>query len=193
MCEEELEEVSAMRGNKWLLFWGLAFILAGAVMFWDNLDIGPNIPFGPLALIALGVYVLLRSTRWSGRSSLAQSAANRLFGTVRLNQPGWQPTNDDIFTIIGDVRIDLRQAVIPDGETTLRVRCIIGDIRILVPIGIGVSASASGIIGDQRILDQRRDGLFVDLAVTSPDYATATRKVRIEASYVIGDVSIGYV
>ena len=40
------------------------------------------------------------------------------------------------------------------------------------------------------ILSERRDGFFLDYSASTPDYATATRKLRVEADMIIGDVKV---
>lgn len=177
---------------RWRLIFGVISIVLGSVWLWNNLDIGPNIPLGslwPLLLIILGLYIILRQTVWAGQPG-GSVMVDRIIGDIRLGGPNWQAGDKEVFSLIGDVDIDLRQTALPDGETTLRVRSIIGDVDVLVPAAVGVLVNASVMIGDVRALGQRRDGFFLDLSQSTPDYASAERKVRIEIDMVIGDAEV---
>lgn len=182
-----------MSRNGWRLFWGALFVVIGGVWLWNNLDLGPHVPLGalwPLLLIALGIYILLRQTRRVSAPSGWGERVDRILGDIRLGGPGWQAQDKDILVLIGDVDVDLRQSVIRDGETTMHIRSIIGDVDIIVPADVAVFAGANVAIGDVRVLDQRRDGFFLDLSRSTPDYATATRKLHIEVDMIIGDAMI---
>ena len=182
-----------MYRNRWMLFWGVAFILLGLVSLWNSLGIGPTIPIcalWPLLLVALGAYILLRQTAWADRPDANMHRIDRIIGDVRMGGAGWDMKNTHILSLIGDIKIDLRQANLPDGETVLHIRCLIGDVDILVPAGVPVCASASIAAGDVNVLGQRRDGIFQDVVISAPDYATATRKLRIEAGLLVGEVEI---
>ena len=186
-----------MRWNTWRLFWGVLLVIVGGIWLWNNLDLGPHIALGslwPLLLIALGVYIMLRQSGRVGRIHIYDDAGgetlDRIIGDVRLGGPGTTAQNSNVLSIIGDVDVDLRQAVIPDGETTIRVRSLIGDIDIMLPADVPAFAGASVVIGELRVMDERRDGFLLDLSSTSPDYATATRKLRIEVDMFIGDAMI---
>jgi lia operon protein LiaF len=182
-----------MSWNGWRLVWGALLVIVGGVWLWDNLGIGLLIPLGalwPFLLIALGVYILLRQSTKLGARADEGMAMDRILGDIRLGGPGWQAQNNNIFTVIGDVDVDLRQSTIPDGETTIHVRSLIGDIDVIAPADVAVFAGASVVIGELRVLDQRRDGFFLDLTRSTPDYATARRKLRIEVDTLIGDAMI---
>jgi predicted membrane protein len=186
-----------MKWNGWRLFWGLLLVIVGGLWLWNNLDIGPRIPLGslwPLLLIGLGAYIILRQAGRVGHINVHGEATgaviDRILGDVRLGGPGATAQNSNILSIIGDVDIDLRQSTIPDGETTIRVRSLIGDIDIILPADVAVFAGASVVIGELRVMDKRRDGFFLDLASSTPDYATAARKIRIEVDMLIGDAMI---
>lgn len=186
-----------MRWHTWRLFWGVLLIFVGGVWLWNNLDLGPRIPLGslwPLLLIVLGIYIILRQTGRVGPlrtgGGMSGETIDHIIGDVRLGGPGTTARSSNVLSIIGDVDVDLRQAAIPDGETTIHVRSLIGDIDIMLPTDVAFFAGASVVIGELRVMDQRRDGFLLDLSSSSPDYATATRKLRIEVDMFIGDAMI---
>ena len=186
-----------MRWNGWRLFWGLLFVVLGCVWLWNNLDLGVHIPVGslwPLILVGLGVYIILRQTgraaQFGAPVTESGTVIDRIIGDVRLGGPGTTAQNSNVLSLIGDVDIDLRQSVIPDGETVIRVRSLIGDVDVMAPLDVAVFAGASVVIGEARVMDKRRNGFFLDIVSSTPDYATATRKVRVEVDMLIGDVVV---
>ena len=177
------------------LFWGVLLVVLGCIWLWNNLDLGPRIDAGslwPLALIGLGVFIMLRQTGRAGRWDWDGHGENidQILGDIRLGGPNWQAQSKSFFTIIGDIDIDLRQSAIPEGETVFKVRSIIGDVEFLVPTDVAVYAGASVAIGELHIINERRDGFLLDVAQATPDYATATRKLRIEVEMLIGDATV---
>jgi lia operon protein LiaF len=91
---------------------------------------------------------------------------------------------------IGSVKIDLGQAQIPDGEHHVRAESWIGDVDVWVPPDLAFSATGRVVVGNLRMLDRRDDGVMLERTVTSANYDVAPRRVRIEASLIIGDVRI---
>lgn len=186
-----------MRRNTWRLLFGIFLVIIGGVWLWNNLDLGPQIALGrlwPLLFIFIGIYILFRQSNRAGHRPILGEAdgesIDRLLGDVRLGGTGTTARSSNVFSVIGDVDVDLRQSIIPEGETTIIVRSLIGDIDIMLPTDVAYSVGASAVIGELRVLDQRRDGFLLDLSGTSPDYAAATRKVRIEVEIFIGDAMI---
>ncbi len=175
------------------LFWGILLVVLGCVWLWNNLDFGPRIDVGslwPLLLIGMGVFIMLRQTGRVGGWDMQGENIDRILGDVRLGGPGWQAQSKSIFSIIGDIDIDLRQSALPEGETVFKVRSVIGDVDIFVPTDVAVYAGASVMIGDLRIISEHRSGFLLDVANATPDYATATRKLRIEVEMLIGDAMV---
>ncbi len=92
--------------------------------------------------------------------------------------------------LIGDIRLDLSQEQIPEGETPYDVSALIGDITILVPQDIAVSVDADVSVGDLNIFGRREDGIGRHIQYESPGYAEATRKVKIHAHLMVGDITV---
>jgi lia operon protein LiaF len=103
---------------------------------------------------------------------------------------GITPLNISLF--IGDTVIDLTNASIPDGETSIQVSSFIGDLKIFIPndMHLEVSVTASAFISDMKVLDRYESGLFKNLQAQSRDYADAEKKIRISVSTFIGDVIV---
>ncbi len=92
--------------------------------------------------------------------------------------------------LIGDLRLDLSQVHLEDGETPFELNALIGDITVLVPTDLAVSVVAEVTVGDIRIFRQTADGIGRRLTYETPGYDAAPRKVRIMAHLLIGDITV---
>jgi predicted membrane protein len=67
---------------------------------------------------------------------------------------------------------------------------LIGDVDAIVPAGVGVQVSASGLIIDLRTPTDKFDRFLSPANSTSPDYAAAERKLHISTTFLIGDIDL---
>ena len=137
----------------------------------------------PAGLILLGVWILARPRllKDGGRAQFL------LFGDVR-RRGEWSLTNEEIWMGIGDVDLDLTQAYIPPGESTLRVFAFISDIDLLLPPGTGISLTSYAFVTDSKILNQKRDSFVLPIEVESEGYSVAQQKIRVEVFGFINDI-----
>jgi hypothetical protein len=169
---------------------GAFFILLGLFLLLQALfpEVIRGSVFWPLVIIFVGVWFLWRTMAVQP----GEEHRGRLLGAVRLGRRGpWDLSKDlDIQSGLGSVKIDLAQAQIPEGEHHVRAESWIGDVDVWVPQGLAFSATGRVLVGSLRILDRRDDGVMLERTVTSANYDVAARRVRIEASLIIGDVRI---
>ncbi len=95
-----------------------------------------------------------------------------------------------IETFIGEVRLDLTQATFPDGETPIHVSTAIGEVRVLLPADIPVSVRATSLLGESEALGRVSGAFMGDARAETDDYATATKRIRLEAQSLIGEVAV---
>lgn len=171
---------------------GLAILVVGVVMLLNNLGV-TEIDSGRVAGSFLsaavgiaGVSIIVNARRIQA----GMASWQRVLGDVKIGRRAWVAKDVRIQTGIGDVRIDLTTAEIPEGEHHIQVAGWIGDMGILVPQDLALSAEGSVWIGSVTFLGRKRDGFFVTSSYTSPEYHEAPRRVRIEASLLIGDLKI---
>jgi len=172
------------------MFLGAFITLLGLFLLLDALFPGvlKGSVFWPLVFIFLGVWFLWRTLVVQP----GEERRGRLLGDVRLGRKGpWDLTKDlDIQSGIGSVKIDLAQAQIPDGEHRVRAEAWAGDVDVWVPPDLAYSATGRVVVGSLRMLDRRDDGVMLERTVTSANYDVAAKRVRIEASLIVGDVRI---
>ncbi|MFD0675204.1 cell wall-active antibiotics response protein LiaF [Cohnella sp. GCM10027633] len=117
---------------------------------------------------------------------------SRFIGDVYLGHDYWELTPMSISHFIGDTTLDLTKAQVPIGETRIEVSSFIGDVKVYVPndTRIGVQVVSSCLIGDVKVLDQKRGGMFNHISVESPGYADAEQRVILVMSSFMGDVRV---
>ena len=174
-----------MRGKGQIIF-GLVILLVGLALLIDNLfHISIWSFFWPLTIIALGVWMILRPRGVGTRARVWQ----RLLGDVRRTGD-WRVTDEEFWHLIGDIRLDMTEAQIPEGETTIRIYGLVGSLRLVVPEGVGVSVSSTAFVTDARVFGQKTDNVLSPYKYQSEDYSTAERRIRIESSRFITDLRV---
>ena len=174
-----------MRGKGQIVF-GLVILVIGAALLVDNLfHISIWSFFWPLAIIALGVWMILRPRGVGARGRVWQ----RLLGDVR-RRGDWQVADEEFWHLIGDIRLDMTEAQIPEGETMIRIYGLVGSLRLVVPEGVGVSVFSTAFVTDARVFGQKTDNVLSPYKYQSEDYSTAGRRIRIESSRFITDLRV---
>jgi lia operon protein LiaF len=164
-----------------------AFLVAiGLMVLLGNL-LGVNLwrVFWPLLLIGLGAWFILRPRMVEEGTAVTQ----RIIGDIRRGGEG-RVQDEEIFVLIGDVKLDWREAIWPEGETRLRILGFIGDIELRVPENVGVSLASTSFISSVRWLDRKEDGIFLPLQLESEHYDLARQRLRIEIVHFIADVKV---
>ncbi|MCL1950761.1 MAG: cell wall-active antibiotics response protein LiaF [Turicibacter sp.] len=91
---------------------------------------------------------------------------------------------------MGDVSIDLSSTLIPEGETVIMIRGMVGKIQLSIPYDVELSVQTSTLIGRLHILDHGDRFFNSTQKYRSKDYQVASRKIRIIASTLIGDIEV---
>jgi lia operon protein LiaF len=117
---------------------------------------------------------------------------SRFIGDVHLGNDYWELRPMSISHFIGDTTLDLTKAQIPIGETRIYVSSFIGDVKVFAPndLGVGLQVVSSCLIGDVKVLDQKRGGMFNQMSVETPNYVDSDKRVVLIVSSFIGDVRV---
>ena len=171
--------------NRTQLWVGLTLVVLGALYLGAVLlQIDLRGSFWAVILIVLGLLMLLRpAIGGSGQDDF------RIFGNVVQRGP-WKVSSRDFWTFIGDVKLDLTEAELPEGETIVRVNAFIGDMKVIAPTDMAVAVSAAGLIIDARLFGEKRDGFFAPVEMKTPGYDTAVKKIRLEAAGFISGLKV---
>lgn len=128
-----------------------------------------------------------------GQVFSARDKRSSLIGDFHLTSGRFELRDLHIWHGVGDVKIDLSRALIPEEETFLIVNGWIGDVTIYVPIDLSVAVAAEVTLGDLEVFGHRQGGLNRQVVMKAQDYDKATRKVKIIVSLIVGDVDVRYI
>jgi len=101
-----------------------------------------------------------------------------IFGNVERRGRWTLQADSEALAVFGNVELDLREAIIPEGVTELHVRAIFGNVEIIVPPSISVDCHGLGIFGNFEGLDR----------VPAEDDGTPV--LRITGKAIFGNVEV---
>ncbi|ARK29181.1 cell wall-active antibiotics response protein LiaF [Halalkalibacter krulwichiae] len=111
-------------------------------------------------------------------------------GDIHYMGESYELNDLTIWNGIGDVRIDLSKAIIPEGETVVIVQCMIGQIDFFVPEDLAVTIQASTIVGEIYLFHEKHEGINQQLSIATRHYKQSPRRVKLVLSTVIGEVKV---
>jgi len=172
--------------NKSQLIVGLVIVLIGVTLLIGNLfHVNLWDFFWPLVFIGLGIWMLVRPRT----VKTGTKVQHRLLGDIR-RAGGWQVTDEEFWILVGDIKLDMTAAQIPEGETLIRTYGFVGSIRVRVPEGVGISVSSTALVTDAKILGHKQENFLTPLHEVSDDYEAAERKIRLECSAFVADLKV---
>ena len=93
----------------------------------------------------------------------------------------WQvPAHHTAFTLMGNVTLDLREAVLLSRETTINASAVMGEVKIIIPANMHALVDGTPIMGDYG---QAKDKVPADLRPDSPT-------IRVKGVALMGSVSV---
>ncbi len=176
--------------NPMLFLFGLFMMLLGAVLLFDQ-TMGFNLLrfVWPIGLILAGIVLILQRNKAPAYDIEISKQNNAFISDIKRNGR-WQVENERFSAFISDMSLDLSNADIPKGETVIDVSGFIGDITVRVPDDVAVMVSSSAFINEVSAPGMKEGGVFGPSKVVSDEYDTAERKIRVEASYFISDITV---
>ncbi|GAA2705760.1 cell wall-active antibiotics response protein LiaF [Cytobacillus oceanisediminis] len=117
--------------------------------------------------------------------------SNIFVGQQKTPEQVYEWNDINIQTGIGDTVIDLSYTVLPKGETVIFIRNFIGNVKVLVPYDVEVSASHSAIVGAARIFEYEESKLINQfLHLQTPGYEKSGQRIKIFTSLLVGDIEV---
>lgn len=176
-----------MRNRGELIFGGILVLLGLILLIGTVFNINVWALCWPAFLIILGLFLVFRP-RLGGMGPDANSDV-LLLGD-RRKRGSWVVRDEELWLGVGDVEMDLTQATIPAGETTLRYISFVGDVDLFIPSSVGVSVRAAGFVIDANIFDRDYDTFLTPVEVRTPNYEQAETRVRIEMTSFVADLKV---
>ncbi|MEZ5358722.1 MAG: cell wall-active antibiotics response protein LiaF [Candidatus Zixiibacteriota bacterium] len=174
--------------------WGLILVIAGSLFLLNNLnfEIFEFVTFWSLALICFGIYLVYRAIK-KERGKDSNYSDFKFFGDTHHDNISGDIDKSDISHFIGDTDLNFVNAELKPGVNRLNISSFIGDIRIFVKKDTAVKVYSSNLIGDLRFFDVHRTGFGNSFSEQTPNYESASTKIDIHCSSLIGDVKISAV
>ena len=111
-----------------------------------------------------------------------------MVGDIKLGGPTYRLESSTIELKAGNIVLDLRDTVIPEGESVLDIHCKAGDIDVYLPEGLDFWVQASVKMGQVQLNGQRANN--ATLQYESEGFATSERRVKLLVSVKFGDVDV---
>jgi len=174
-----------MRNTGVLFFGGLLILIGLASLVGALFEVNVWALFWPLLLVGLGVWLLIRPRLVGPDHGLEINFIGD------FNRSGnWRAVNEELYTFVGDINLDLTRAELKLGETVYRFTGFIADVDVNIPADVGVAVSASGFVIGVNFFGRKMDQFLVPVEWQTPNYAAAERKIRIEATFFVTDLTI---
>lgn len=117
---------------------------------------------------------------------------NKLIGEYRDFGQSYAIEDINLQTGFGDVSINLSDTIIPQGETVILIRGMIGNIYLNVPTDIGLSVQMSLLCGKMNLMKDSKTAFNLTQKYQSADYKNASRKIKIVVSLLVGDIEVNH-
>lgn len=168
------------------IFLGLVLVLLGLLyLFGAVFGINVSAFCFPIFLILLGAWLLFRP-RMTGAGVKSTFAP-----LADIDRRGaWAPGREEIWTLVGDVKLDFTAVELPPGETRINVYGFVAAVHIYVPADVAVAVTATAFLVDAKLPDGKRESFFTPVEWASSNFATAERRVRVETLYFVTDLHV---
>jgi predicted membrane protein len=162
-------------------YWPIILILVGLRMFFRYGRSHHEAGLSPDATVFSG------STQESTGTTISSS---NVFGDVDTKITSKEFRGGSISNTFGDMNVDLAEIQLAEGEQTLKLDGVFGDLHVLVPKDIEIFVTTHSVFGDVRVLGNVKTGFGQQISYSTPNYAGATKKLRIISNQVFGDVKV---
>lgn len=190
-----------------LLIWYLASRKLNSVLLISSLSLLILVfvlnPFFIIGIMLLVVYMLINFfSRYEKRNQYThivfndyalqvQKAKNKWFGNQDHSQDRFGFEDINIVRLFGNDVVDLDKTVLVGRDNIVVIRKTFGRTKIIVPIDVEVSLSATSIYGQAHFLgkdywDLRNESIVVN----SAGYKDAHKRVKVVSNNIFGDVEV---
>jgi lia operon protein LiaF len=173
--------------KRWQIITGLILVLLGVLSLvgqvFPDLRIGRFL--GPLILIGLGVYLILRP-RIAGRDVHVHVP---VLGDIS-NVGSWEVTRHEYWWFVGSNRLDFTEALFPQGEAVVRIFGFVNDIKIILPDDVGLWVEGTSFITNLNGLEGKQEKFLSPLDEQSSNYSTAEKRVRVQSVGFVSEIKV---
>jgi lia operon protein LiaF len=207
--------ISSILNKKNHYWWSLFILIFSTLLILDRFG---HLAFGfidfwklwPLFLIYLGFNILFRKNKmkisfktdfpleekgseetsgYQDTSSLKRIRGISV-GDVNFKKQNWAVEPIDLYNMVGDYFIDFSKGFIPERETPVKVKGIIGEVRMIIPEDVPVMISAAVSVGEVKVFDYAPEHIKHAITYKSDNYDEAVRKLNIKVELKVGSIRI---
>jgi hypothetical protein len=114
------------------------------------------------------------------RPDARQGRVLAVLGDVERTGRWWPEDQLAATAVLGDVKLDLRDAYVPAEGVTITATAVLGDVTILVPAGVRVELTGTAVLGDKK------------LDVTPVPFDAPGPTVRVRGYAILGDIRVSH-
>jgi predicted membrane protein len=174
-----------MRNQAQITFGGLLIFFGLLALIGVLFDVDFGTIFVPVLLILIGLLIIFRPRMLPSGAGMQL----RFLGDV-YRKGAWQVKEEEYWSFVGSVRLDMTEAEIPTGETSFRIYNFVGDVSLTVPEGVGVSVSNMTFVTDARLMGKKYGGILTPQDWSTEGYETAERKIRLDRVGFVGNLRV---
>lgn len=173
--------------NQGLIFVGIVLILAGILFLAGSIfSINIGAWCWPIGLIVLGLFLFLRPRMIepNGRSTTA-------FIGDKARAGAWEVAPEEFRFFVGDYTLDFTKAIIPPGETSIRMFGFVGDIDLFIPQDVGLSIQTTSFVTSLTPPESGEEtSILAGAEWKTADYKAADRRIHLETTTFVSDITI---
>lgn len=139
----------------------------------------------PGGLVLLGLWLLLRP--WLAGPETGFHVL--LLGDLH-RRGQWQVGEEEIYVGVGGITLDLSQAEVPLGEGKVRIMGFVGDVKVIVPEGVGLALSTRSVVADLSLLGRKKDYVFAPVGWSTEGYEFAERRLHLDMMCFVASVKV---
>lgn len=140
-----------------------------------------------VCLISLGMF-FVKSKRMQRRGNFMQKQG--FSSRFDWDLSPWVMRSLSAWHVLGEADVDLSLAMAEDKETVMLFQGILGDMDIHLSDDYGVEIEAFVLFGSIEFGSHRDTGMLNRLNWKSANYDTSEHKVKIDISYLMGDLDV---
>ena len=186
---------------------GLVILLLGLLFLLKNInvvDVGTSEiirTYWPLVLIVLGIEVIRISRKIRGKFRWIKEEAepeveggeiriSRKLGSYDFDFKGKELGSGKIELALGEAKIDIQDAIIPEGNNILKILCKMGSVKIKASKKQPLMVKARALMGDVKIFENRQSGLSPEVEYKSDTFETSPSKLTLVIRQLMGEVVV---
>ena len=186
---------------------GLILLLLGLLFLLKNInvvDVGISEivrTYWPLLLIVLGIEVICISRKIRGKFRWVKEEAepeveggeiriSRKLGSYDFDFKNKELGSGKIELALGEAKIDIQDAIIPEGNNILKILSKMGSVKIKASKKQPLLVKARALMGDVKIFENRQSGLSPEVEYKTDTFETSPSKLTLVIRQLMGEVMV---